>query len=102
MANATKPQVGRSVGHERAVFMATSGHFCWPPMGSSDWPLTRKYGLWLLMSTQCPSKLHPSALSQCDNLGLTKMNSPIDLAEIGRVFGYVPDELLRKASSFSQ
>ena len=40
MANATKRQVGRSVGHERAVFMATSGHFCWPPMGSSDWPLT--------------------------------------------------------------
>jgi len=20
--------------------MATSGHFYWPPMGSSDWPLT--------------------------------------------------------------
>ncbi|MBG6060206.1 hypothetical protein RCH16_003684, partial [Cryobacterium sp. MP_M5] len=40
MANATKPQVGRSVGHEWAVFMATSGHFYWPPVGSSDWPLT--------------------------------------------------------------
>ncbi|MEC5178638.1 hypothetical protein RCH16_003678, partial [Cryobacterium sp. MP_M5] len=31
---------GRSVGHEWAVFMATSGHFYWPPVGSSDWPLT--------------------------------------------------------------
>ena len=20
--------------------MATGGHFCWPPVGSSDWPLT--------------------------------------------------------------
>jgi hypothetical protein len=40
MANATKPQVGRSVGHEWAVSLATSGHFYWPPMGSSDWPLT--------------------------------------------------------------
>ena len=42
MANATKPQVGRSVGHEWAVFMATSGHFCWPPAGRSDWPLTHQ------------------------------------------------------------
>ena len=40
MANGTNPLVGRSVGHERAVFMATSGHFCWPPMGSSQRPLT--------------------------------------------------------------
>jgi len=40
MANATNPLVGRSVGHEWAVFVATSGQFCWPPMGSSDWPLT--------------------------------------------------------------
>ena len=40
MANATTPQVGRSDGHERAVFMATSGHFYWPPVGSSEWPLT--------------------------------------------------------------
>ena len=40
MADATKPLVGRSVGHERAVFVATSGHFCWPPTGSSEWPLT--------------------------------------------------------------
>ena len=40
MANATNPLVGRSVGHERAVFMATSGHFYWPPVGTSEWPLT--------------------------------------------------------------
>jgi transposase InsO family protein len=47
MANATNPLVGRSVGHERAVFVATSGQFCWPPTGSSDWPLTimRNLGL---------------------------------------------------------
>ncbi|WP_206750890.1 MULTISPECIES: hypothetical protein, partial [unclassified Cryobacterium] len=32
--------VGRSVGHEWAVFMAISGHFPWPPVGSSSWPLT--------------------------------------------------------------
>ncbi len=38
--NLTDPRVGRSVGHEWAVSLATSGHFYWPPMGSSDWPLT--------------------------------------------------------------
>ena len=36
----------------------------------------RKYGLWLLLSTQRPSKLHPQVLSQCDNLVLMRMNSP--------------------------
>ena len=44
MPNATEPQVGRSGGHERGVLMATSGHFCWPPTGSSDWPLTLRDG----------------------------------------------------------
>ena len=46
----------------------------------------RKYGLWLLLSTQRPSKVHPDALSQCDNLGLMKMSSPRDLAELGLAF----------------
>ena len=34
----------------------------------------RKYGLWLLLSTQRPSKVHPNALSQCDNLALMRMS----------------------------
>ena len=32
--------VGRSVGHHRAVLLATSGQFYWPPMGRISWPLT--------------------------------------------------------------
>ncbi|WP_427008589.1 hypothetical protein [Pseudarthrobacter sp. H2] len=40
MANATEHLVGRSGGHDWAVFMATSGHFCWPPVGTNYWPLT--------------------------------------------------------------
>jgi len=40
MANATEHLVGRSGGHEWAVYMATSGHFCWPPVGRNYWPLT--------------------------------------------------------------
>ena len=62
----------------------------------------RKYGLWLLMSTQRPSKVHPNALSQCDNLGLMRMSSPRDLAELGSVFGYAPVALRDRATSFAQ
>jgi DNA helicase HerA-like ATPase len=32
----------------------------------------RKYGLWLLLSAQRPSKIHPNVISQCDNLALMK------------------------------
>ncbi|MCR2783781.1 MULTISPECIES: ATP-binding protein [unclassified Microbacterium] len=62
----------------------------------------RKYGLWLLLSTQRPSKVHPNALSQCDNLALMKMSSLADVAEIGRHLGYAPDDLLAQAPSFRQ
>ncbi|MGH1564267.1 ATP-binding protein [Mumia sp. DW29H23] len=62
----------------------------------------RKYGLWLLLSTQRPSKIHPNALSQCDNLGLMKMSSPRDLAELGEYFGYAPADLLARSGSFAQ
>ncbi len=50
----------------------------------------RKYGLWLLLSTQRPSKIHPQVLTQCDNLALMRMNSPGDVAELVDVFGFAP------------
>jgi DNA helicase HerA-like ATPase len=62
----------------------------------------RKYGLWLLLSTQRPSKVHPGIISQCDNLGLMKMTSPLDLAELGSLFGYAPAEMLALAPGFRQ
>lgn len=62
----------------------------------------RKYGIWLLLSTQRPSKVHPNALSQCDNLALMKMSSIGDLAELGRVLGYAPSALVAKAATFRQ
>jgi DNA helicase HerA-like ATPase len=62
----------------------------------------RKYGLWLLLSTQRPSKIHPNVLSQCDNLGLMKMSAPKDLAELGEYFGYAPPELLAQSPRFGQ
>lgn len=62
----------------------------------------RKYGLWLLLSTQRPSKIHPQVLSQCDNLALMRMNSPADVAALATVFGFAPPEMLARAPSFVQ
>ncbi|MFE3544367.1 ATP-binding protein [Nocardia sp. NPDC059177] len=62
----------------------------------------RKFGLWLLLSTQRPSKVHPGILSQCDNLALMKMSSPVDLAELGTHFGYAPAALLDRSPWFRQ
>jgi uncharacterized protein len=62
----------------------------------------RKYGLWLLLSTQRPSKVHQNALSQCDNLALMRMSSPRDLADLAEVFGYAPDSLLDRSPAFTQ
>jgi DNA helicase HerA-like ATPase len=62
----------------------------------------RKFGLWLLLSTQRPSKVHPGILSQCDNLALMKMSSPVDLAELATVFGFAPAALLERSPAFRQ
>lgn len=62
----------------------------------------RKFGLWLLLSTQRPSKVHPGIISQCDNLALMKMTSPLDLDELGTYFGYAPAALLAQSPWFRQ
>lgn len=62
----------------------------------------RKFGLWLLLSTQRPTKVHPNVLSQCDNLCVMRMNAPRDLAELAEVFGYAPEETLSAAQGFLQ
>ncbi|UNK71572.1 ATP-binding protein [Microbacterium sp. H1-D42] len=55
----------------------------------------RKFGLWLLLSTQRPTKIHPNVLSQCDNLALMRVNAPRDLAELADVFGFAGDKISR-------
>jgi DNA helicase HerA-like ATPase len=62
----------------------------------------RKYGLWLLISTQRPSRIHPSIISQCDNLALMKMSSHSDLDELARIFSFAPQSLLSLAPQFRQ
>lgn len=62
----------------------------------------RKFGLWLLLSTQRPGKIHPNVLSQCDNLGLMRVNSPRDLVDMTEVFGFAGEDLVRRSTSFAQ
>ena len=62
----------------------------------------RKFGLYLLVSTQRPQKVHENVLSQCDNLLLMRMNSLGDLAYVGDTFSFVPPGLLERATDFGQ
>ena len=62
----------------------------------------RKYGLWLLLSTQQPGKIHPNVLSQCDNIVVLRMNSAADLASLGETFGAVPPQMLVQSPGFRQ
>ncbi|HET9317078.1 MAG TPA: ATP-binding protein [Vicinamibacteria bacterium] len=60
----------------------------------------RKFGIYLLVSTQRPQKVHENVLSQCDNLVLMRMNSAADLAYAGAVLSFVPSGLLSLATTF--
>jgi uncharacterized protein len=62
----------------------------------------RKFGLYLLVSTQRPSKIHANVLSQCDNLVLMKMNSASDLAHISQIFSQAPATFLDQSPHFVQ
>lgn len=62
----------------------------------------RKFGLYLLLSTQRPAKLHPNVLSQCDNVVLMRMNSAADLEHLAASFSFVPPALLAESAYFAQ
>jgi uncharacterized protein len=62
----------------------------------------RKFGLYLIVVTQRPQKVHENVLSQCDNLVLMRMNSTADLAHVADVFSFVPRGLIDRATLFKQ
>ena len=62
----------------------------------------RKFGLYLLVSSQRPQKVHENVLSQCDNLILMRMNSTADLAHLTHTFSFVPASFLARATGFRQ
>ena len=60
----------------------------------------RKFGLYMLVSTQRPQKVHENVISQCDNLVLMRLNSAADAAFAQGVFSFVPPRLVEQASAF--
>lgn len=60
----------------------------------------RKYGLYLLLATQRPQKLHVNVLSQCENLVLMRLNSLADIEHLATVSSHVPRPLIRQAAGF--
>jgi hypothetical protein len=61
----------------------------------------RKFGLYLIVVTQRPQKVHENVLSQCDNLVLMRMNSIADLGHVAEVFSFVPKGLIDRATTFA-
>lgn len=62
----------------------------------------RKFGIYLLLSTQRPGKIHNNVLSQCENLALMRMNSSADLNHLADILSQVPRSLMNQATMFKQ
>jgi DNA helicase HerA-like ATPase len=60
----------------------------------------RKFGIYLLVSTQRPQKVHENVISQCDNLVLMRLNSVADAAFAQAVLSFVPAGLVERATTF--
>ena len=60
----------------------------------------RKFGIYLMLSTQRPQKVHENVVSQCDNLVLMRMNSAADVGHLAGLFSFVPPSLLQRATGF--
>lgn len=60
----------------------------------------RKYGLFLILVTQRPTRLDPTLLSQCDSLCLLKMNNRLDLELVENGFGFLPEGWSKRALDF--
>ena len=62
----------------------------------------RKFGLYLLVSTQRPQKIAGNVLSQADNLVLMRLNSLADAAFAEAAFSFVPPTLIERSVIFRQ
>jgi uncharacterized protein len=60
----------------------------------------RKFGIYLLVASQRPQKVHQNVISQCDNLVLMRLNSAADSAFIAETLGFAPPGLVGLATDF--
>jgi DNA helicase HerA-like ATPase len=60
----------------------------------------RKFGLYLLVSTQRPQRVNELVVSQCDNLVLMRMSSAGDRAYLAETLSFAPAALVDRARTF--
>jgi DNA helicase HerA-like ATPase len=60
----------------------------------------RKFGLYLLVSTQRPQRVNDLVVSQCDNLVLMRMTSAGDRAYIAETLSFAPAALVERGGAF--
>lgn len=60
----------------------------------------RKFGIYMLVASQRPAKVHENVLSQCDNLVLMRLNSASDAALIAELYGFVSPGLVGLQADF--
>ena len=60
----------------------------------------RKFGLYLLVSTQRPQRVNELVVSQCDNLVLMRMSSAADRAYLAETMSFAPGALIGRAGAF--
>jgi hypothetical protein len=61
----------------------------------------RKFGIYMLVSTQRPQKVHEHVLTQCDNLVLMRLNSSADAEFVASLYGFAPPGLVGLATDFT-
>jgi hypothetical protein len=61
----------------------------------------RKYGLYLILATQRPTKLHPELVPECENSAVLRVQSSLDTEFASNALG-IPEKLLSNARSFSR
>ena len=62
----------------------------------------RKFGLFLVIASQRPDKVHANVLTQCDNLVLMRMNAAADIEQLVSDFSFVPEPMIRQSRFFEQ
>jgi DNA helicase HerA-like ATPase len=62
----------------------------------------RKYGLYLILVSQRPAKIHSNALDNCRNFMLLRLDNQDDLESLARRTAQVSLELLKRATTFSR
>jgi len=62
----------------------------------------RKYGIYLILITQRPSRLDATLRSQCDNVCILRMNDRYDIQLVEQSFGFIPQGWVQRVSDFKE